>query len=489
MVDMRRWILQCFVMMLPFSVYSQKQDYVWVLGGSYERTVLDFKDNMEMTRLDFISPYLIGSDVTSISTAEGDLLFYANGCTLFRKDHKPMPDGDSLTAPGWQYDEFCTGDYIGFNYHSNSIILPDPGNQQGYYYLTKMQDIDFENEIYLSDFRYSYVDFSEDAYGAVKEKNVEVLPVSVYMSNYVDACQHENGRDWWTIQGREGINEFYKILVDTSGVHVVDTFSIGSEEDYWITGGQCSYSPSGDMLASYNDNGLMLYDFDRSTGDLSNFRSYKSLPTSGGSLGLAFSPSGRFIYCGSKHGLYQVDLWHEGADDFIVLVDTVDQKAEYPFNSSFSIMALAPDCKIYIAFGNGIFYWHVIHRPDEKGTACNLEQGVRLPFNNGIRTMPNHPNFRIDEDAVCDSTLTSIVDILRIDGEKISVYPNPAKTTIHLTAPVTGYRLYDLSGTLLLRDGGYLLQEIDISTLRMGLYILQVRDVHGRLQHIKVVKG
>lgn len=206
-------------------------------------------------------------------------------------------------------------------------------------------------------------------------------------------------------------------------------------------------------------------------------------------MGLAFSPSGRYIYCGSKYGLYQVDLSQEGEEDFIVLIDTVDQKEEYPFNSSFSKMALAPDCKIYIAFGNGIYYWHVIHRPDEKGKACKLEQGVRLPFNNGIRAMPNHPNFRIDEAQVCDSTLTSIVEVLRIDSEEITAYPLPATNILHLSAPVTSYRLFDVSGAIIDSQRGQIIQSIDVSSLTIGLYILHVKDLHGRKQYIKVLVG
>jgi hypothetical protein len=65
----------------------------------------------------------------------------------------------------------------------------------------------------------------------------------------------------------------------------------------------------------------------------------------------------------------------------------------------------APDGKIYITTTSGSRTLHVIHRPDEPGTACAFEQhGIRLPCYNA-RSVPTFANYRLGpvDGSSCDT--------------------------------------------------------------------------------------
>ena len=75
------------------------------------------------------------------------------------------------------------------------------------------------------------------------------------------------------------------------------------------------------------------------------------------------------------------------------------------YQTRFHQAQLAPNGKAYIAAPTTTDYVHVIHQPNQKGPACNLEQhAIQLPRLNK-RTMPNYPYYGLGpaDGTPCDS--------------------------------------------------------------------------------------
>jgi hypothetical protein len=124
---------------------------------------------------------------------------------------------------------------------------------------------------------------------------------------------------------------------------------------------------------------LMIYDFDRCTGVLSNpvRLSWDSLPFAGG--GVATSPNSRYLYLTSGGDVQQYDLW---APDLVASkqIVAVYDGTMAPFLTTFFQMLPAPDGKIYIVASYENHVLHVINQPDLPGLACDVAQhAVDLP--------------------------------------------------------------------------------------------------------------
>ena len=266
------------------------------------------------------------------------------------------------------------------------------------------------------------------------------------------------------------------------------------------SGGQAVFSPDGTKYARYSAaDELRLFDFDRTTGDLSNFQLIEIPPDTLsnpplGLSGLAFSASGRFLYCSNWDKIYQLDL---EADDIEASIEIVAEWDGYLVDgfsflpANFWLMQLAPDCRIYITMANTVDILHVIHEPDNKGLACNVQQHIELPaYNAG--TMPNFPNYRLDIAPVCNpdiellvDTTTSVAVTPTSPSDKLWIYPNPAIDYVNLAVRIAdtqqvAYVISDALGQLVLEQNfdissGQLLEEtIDISELPTGMYYCSV---------------
>jgi hypothetical protein len=74
------------------------------------------------------------------------------------------------------------------------------------------------------------------------------------------------------------------------------------------------------------------------------------------------------------------------------------------YESFFIESQAGPDGKIYFITGNGTFDMHVVHSPDEGGTACRAERNA-IRFDWPKSDLPNFPHFRLGsvDGSVCDS--------------------------------------------------------------------------------------
>ena len=222
-------------------------------------------------------------------------------------------------------------------------------------------------------------------------------------------------------------NTFYKYLVDTSGVAIVDTQNIGSTASTNTI--RLNFSKTGTNLSTLNYGGVTdIFDFDRCTGQLSNYHMIKNFtfPPIAEFWGSEFSANGRFLYI-TTSGYYnaayliQVDLLNPL---LYAAADTIDSITG--LESPGGQLKRGPDDKIYwsCAWIDSLGNWNypypntpasfnmynmnlsVINSPDSLGAACNF-----TPYSfylGGARTywgLPNNPDYDLGplKGSACDT--------------------------------------------------------------------------------------
>lgn len=384
----------------------------WILGYDFESDA----SKSETMLLDFAtSPPTVtnhplwldfASTNVAVSDAEGGFLFYSNGCQIRDKFDQPMPNGDSLN---WG---IVAADYCNYGYPlpSGIIALPAPGSEHEYYLIHQREEYDNEVGVRVPDLLWTKVDMGlNDGKGAVTAKNQPLY--NSYFFDSAMATRHANGRDWWVLVPDYAEARYYSFLLTPWGFRDTVVQDIGEkppfpeEIDY---GGQNVFSPDGRHYVDQDGkNGVRLFDFDRCTGLLSNFRHYGFSPETVYGLGAAFSPDSRFLYVCSRNHVFQFDLWEDG--DLAAAVDTVATYDGFmsppPFPTSFYKMQLGPDGKIYITHKTSAKHIHYIEYPNKKGTACGVRQhSIALPQYRGGEWF-DYPFYRLGplDGSTCDS--------------------------------------------------------------------------------------
>jgi len=145
------------------------------------------------------------------------------------------------------------------------------------------------------------------------------------------------------------------------------------------------------------------------------------------------------------------------------------------------MMQLGPDCRLYISPSAGALTMHVIHKPNEKGVACDLETFIPTPTRFDFY-FPNLPMYRTNGN--CDETIawgitTSTNDLPLIEEIPIRVAPNPAKDYLIARFPqqrdFTKLQLQDSYGRIVEEiEVAHQLSEIEIPTVNLanGMYFL-----------------
>ena len=131
------------LLLLQGTLISQnKRDYNWIMSNNtlpaegVESVLFNF--NLKpFTIVPFQGTIDHGSNNSIISDAEGNLLFYTNGCAIANREHQMMPEGDSINA-GEFFDIVWQGDCrFGYPGTQDIMALPDPYFDQGYYLISK----------------------------------------------------------------------------------------------------------------------------------------------------------------------------------------------------------------------------------------------------------------------------------------------------------------------------------------------------------------
>lgn len=436
-----------------------------------------------------------------ICDKNGRLALYTKGCKLYNGNNEMVVNGDSMIIS----DSMA---YSCFNSYGRQgiILLPDYHNDHTYWMFNKSTFIrnyrlDPGQNLVIDDaLRFSKIDLSRfNGRGEVIFKNKAIVHDTSLTYGDMSAVRHENNKDWWLIvpTDRSDLN-YYIVLLGENGNIKLNWQKIGNKIKYLGHGSDgFTFSPDGNKLARfYYNEGLTIFDFDRQNGILSNFKKI-NFPNSGSKYGgLAFSPSGRFLYVATDTILYQYDFWESDSTKAMMEVGWFDYFYEW-YYTTFYTMQLGPDCRIYMATYPTSSYLHVIKKPDLKGTACEFVQhGIKLPFYNDYY-MPYYPNFRLGYAPVCDSTIGFVgSSIIPEDHVFIQISPNPVHDffTIELELPQSqevNLQLKDLNGLPVLTQDLNAFQikhEVNVQSLIPGMYIYNLYSKRRFIATGKIIK-
>lgn len=490
------------------ALFNQKHDHVWVLGYNsqvedslFGGSFIDFNESPpSIYKGDLPLNFLITNASTCDST--GNLQLYSNAIQIANGQGEIIPGGTGLT-PGVIADDFEDRGYL---LDQGAIFLPSPFGGSRFHLIHADREDPEEDLLSHTQRLYSTkLEISQSfPQGMLISKN-QIIINDTLEPGKISATKHANGRDWWIITKRYTTNEYYIILLSSSGAEVISLQSTGV--NYPAPGvGQAVFSPDGSKYVRVNiidffdeKNYLNIYDFDRCSGQLDAVEQFQLRDTIS-SGGVAISPNNRFLYVSAARFIFQYDL---SADNIQETKDTVAVYDGFldPFPTLFYHCQLAPDGKIYINASNGSTILHVIHQPNLKGDACMVEQhGIQLPTHNAF-SLPNFPNYRLGplEGSPCDTlTLTSSTPIPEQEFD-FQVYPNPASDFIYLSsewdyplgARSLHWRLIDALGRVVKRisvDYGSLREKVDVSDLQPGVYFWEVLSIKGVLGSGKLVK-
>lgn len=468
-----------FIIVNSLCAYSQGIDNLWMMGYEswagfpYGGINIDFNSG---------TPNIYGvnriqnfkATNANITDNSGNLLFSSNGVWIADATGDTMLNGSGLNPSNYTASNTPYGLYIA----QGNVIIPAPRNSELYYLFHITIDETTLGGHYITHNLYcSTIDMSlNGGLGAVINKNAVILNGDI-VPGKLTAVKHGNGIDWWLIGHLYNSYSYVKFLIDSAGIH--GPYNIGAGVLRLDATGQCAFSADGNKMAYYDViTDLDIFDFDRCSGTLSNFI-HIAIDDSAQSAGVAFSPSGRFLYVPSMNYLYQYDLQSSNIDSSRITVGIWDgfYSPQPPFATYFFLAQLAPDNKIYINCSNGTQAIHVINYPDSIGLACDLCQHcVQLPFYNAF-TLPTPPNYHLGNlpGSICD-TLLSVNNLTDL---KFSFYPNPVtnKLQLHFEQDycIDQIRISNILGEIFYTDqnSGSLKDNVTINTehLSPGIYI------------------
>ncbi len=316
---------------------------------------------------------------SSISDINGQLLFYSDGIKVWNRNNIVMPNG--------------TGLWGNVSSSQSSMIVPFPADSNRYYIFT----VDAQGG--PKGLCYSVVNITLDVgYGDVEQKNIQLITPTCEKITSVNHC---NGKDVWVIAHLNNSDKIYSYLVTSTGVNapvISSTGTIGSAIGY------LKASPDGTRLANANayNGGLQLYDFNSTTGVVSNKKViYSSSPTYYGSYGVEFSPNSQILYV--CHGRPSpTPNWHYSElrqysylDSSVAKINStkvvLGADSTFFIQHQYSALQLGPDGKIYLSI-HGLQSLSVINQPNISGNLCSFTK-YSMPLASNTLALYGLPDF------------------------------------------------------------------------------------------------
>jgi gliding motility-associated-like protein len=342
--------------------FSQKEGNIWYFG-TYAG--LDFNTNPPTALTNSAMNGYEGC--ASISDTAGKLLFYTDGTSIWNKRHAVMQNGTGLLG--------------GNSSAQSAVIVPYPTKDSLYFVFTVPQNGQSHG------LRYSIVNMNLDTGngGVTNIKNVQLFSTT---REKLTAVKHANGRDYWILMQEWSSNAYRAYQVTDTGVVLPPTRTvIGTTSSGWYT---LKANTQGDKVATTHaitNPKVNVFDFNNSTGVLSN-SIVLNIPGSCLELyGTEFSPNGRVLYAGIYNCSRAIYQWNLNAGN-----DTAINRSRVKLDSGSNIgvgtLQLATDGKIYIARDQRSFL-SVINYPDVLDTCCAFrENGISLSGRNGRFGLP-----------------------------------------------------------------------------------------------------
>ncbi|MEO6190905.1 MAG: T9SS type A sorting domain-containing protein [Saprospiraceae bacterium] len=470
----------------------------WVLGSwsspddnKGELVEIRFNDTGIIDMVEIVGPFHIREGVACISDKNGVLKTWTNHCAVFNRMY------DTLIG-SYRMRENDLGGYCRYNggspFASSVMIIPWPG-QEGVYQLFYTNEnghlgLASKYKPFISYLNGAVLDFRNNPQGEITQ-SWQLLYEDTITVSHLTACRHRNASDWWICTPMDAKPCYAMHTLSDTGYafhhqQCLGDRNFGNQDAF----GQASFSPDGKYYARYYSSyGLHLFEFNDSTGMLSNPR-YIDIPLNTVDYpdgGICFSPNSRFIYIPCQKYLFQYDLEEKDIEANYILIDTLDLTSGKEFIADFNQAALGPDGRIYICGAWNHRYLHVINRPNCKGKDCDLvQQSIHLPVENTFG-IPNVPHFINWKDRSPDCITTKVIDHNSLfDKVKINVLDKFLKMNIDDELINTRMELFNIDGRILTSEllvKNY--NSISLLQLPEGIYLIRLSK-NGRMKTFRI---
>ncbi len=367
---------------------------------------------------------------TSISDTNGDMFCYAAATSwywsslhVFDRNNNVMPNGSTLAG------------------HTNfaSLLLPYPDRDSLICLFHLCLDSTNLNQDILF---YSLIDKNANSgLGDVILRDSVLYNSSYPLSQHkLAACKHANGRDWWIFIADLNLG-YVSFLLTPNGISFNNVQFVGSFSDS-LELGKMIFSNDGTKMVSVCPAGILdVFDFDRCTGQLGNFRDVGEhlTPMPYQYFSVSFSPNGNLVYASAWNTVKVFYQWDLTAGNIQASKTLLCQYPDTGMITDYTYFwhNLGPDGKIYIPMANNYFaggnnyitqHLDVIEFPDTPGIGCNyVRQGFDLGGRRVTGCLPNMPFYGLGSmnGSPCDSLVSDILEISATISKELSVFPNP----------------------------------------------------------------
>lgn len=377
----KKAVLVIFFLTIIQLSFAQKQSNIWYFGR--DGAGLDFNCIPPSV---VTGHTMIGWEgVATVSDPNtGKVLFYTNGDRIYGQNNIEITDGNNITPTSAGFEPLNTVGQV--------IPIPFPGNPNQYFVVaTDIQGgkiSSFNPE--LNGVWAVQIDMDQNnGLGAVIDRFQIHNPL--FATEKLMAIPHANGNDYFLVGHDFNSDRFFISEVTNAGIQIPPTFqnlgvthaSNPNDFDNFNAIGELKASPDGSMLASVISGAgtIELFDFDNSTGTISNAR---VLGNEDEAFGVSFSPDNSKLYITTWTGqLIQFDLSSGNTNTIINSKTTIFDYA----GGCFASLKIGPDFKIYVSrFQGGGFaqdggdtFLGVINEPNQSAANVNyVHDGIDL---------------------------------------------------------------------------------------------------------------
>jgi gliding motility-associated-like protein len=360
-----------------YALTAQKQNNNWLIyaGGDVQDSAVFVTFNTtppQSYKLPIPGVNIVFEGRATVSDRNtGELLFFSNGIKIHDRNGNVMPNGNGLLAST-------------FGIHSSSmaaVAVPKPKSTSQYYLFTTDE---FQQAYGL---RYSVVDMQlNNGLGDIVPGQKNIL-LQTPTTEKVAAAPSRHGDYYWIItHDADSTNTFRIFRLTECGIdtHVI-LCQVGLDYNNSHFGGYIKFNPTFTKLAvamaSAPAGFVQVFDFDNSTGLLSNPITLKPSNQYGYTYGVEFSPNGQVLYVTNEFGnsIFQYNL---AAGNEQQIIASKYDVPNYLFFQSGSVQ-LGPDNKIYLT-GNNQFQLAYFNQPDSLGVKCQFTEDVDFTIDSAI---------------------------------------------------------------------------------------------------------
>lgn len=350
-----------FLFLFPINSQAQKENYNWCFGI---HTGISFSTAPPSP---VSSSIRAGWSPATVSDANGNLLFYTNGARVWNRNHQLMPNGGLIITPA----SGIIDDEVG-----EAIVIPHPGNANQYYiFSSPSPNISIDITSSIVSLRYSIVDMSLD--GGLGD----VLPgfKNVVLDTGVSSALTVVGNgscDQWLISHRRLGFELRVYKVSATGLNAIPTsYNSNLKLDHHSRYTELKAAPNGNRLAlsildTFSMHTILVYDFDQSSGSISNARTLINETDSTIVYGIEFAPNSKLLYFVANKLAYWNEIFQVNLQ-LPTLSEIIDSRIFIGQKRHTGDLQLGPDQKIYFVDGHN-YSLGVIEHPDNYGPAAHL---------------------------------------------------------------------------------------------------------------------